>query len=446
MNMPMKRSRIVTVLVAWQLSILVAIPPASGDDGLQRTEGLVARFLAAEPLDDNDLSQLRQDVRQVLQPLSKHYKPTESGPRTIEAQTFSVGILIGALLLVFGWLLGFWSRNRGLKPTAASLLSDQVVTVLGDLYHCTKGLASEVAQYRKFVEGVAIDAGNPDPGTDPKVHDDSFIHKILAANRDLQNRLDTAETTLKSQADSIVTFLSEARTDPLTRLPNRRAFDDEMARNLAAWKRHGRPCSILVADIDHFKQVNDRYGHQVGDLVLATVARKLKESCRGSDLAVRLGGEEFAIVLPQAEASEAIQAAERFRRVIEQTEIPHDGRMLRVTMSVGTAQLAGGESTNSMVQRADAALYASKKAGRNNSHLHDGQRCAPIDKSTPAAAACSLHPLTTVGVVSASALSNNPLTSHDPTSLDVPPQLHEVCHALRERLSEFAEGSATVTT
>lgn len=159
----------------------------------------------------------------------------------------------------------------------------------------------------------------------------------------------------------------EAHTDSLTGLANRRRFDDMLASAVDAAERDGRPLSLLALDLDHFKSVNDEHGHGVGDEVLRATAHVLHDAVRGGDVAARLGGEEFAVVMPRTDVEGATILAERLRLAVADLRVPApDGRDIRPTMSVGTATVAGPSiDAPALVAAADGALYAAKRGGRN---------------------------------------------------------------------------------
>ena len=154
-----------------------------------------------------------------------------------------------------------------------------------------------------------------------------------------------------------------ATEDPLTGALNRRAFDARAAEWLAQSERSGTPVVLMMIDADHFKQVNDTHGHGVGDDVLAGIADCVRATKRPSDQFARFGGEEFVLLAPATDVAGGVRLAERVRERIEQTPLAEVG--LRVTVSVGVAELADGEALEACLERADAALYSAKDAGRN---------------------------------------------------------------------------------
>ena len=156
-----------------------------------------------------------------------------------------------------------------------------------------------------------------------------------------------------------------ASTDVLTGVMSRRAFKDEGAKHLSLAKRHKTPTSCIVLDLDHFKNINDGYGHAAGDQVLSGVARAAKGLLRNSDLLGRLGGEEFAILLPQTEGPMAVEVAEKLRQYIGALRFPGSLPPIRATASFGVAALEEGDDIEALIHKADGALYQAKRSGRN---------------------------------------------------------------------------------
>ncbi len=156
-------------------------------------------------------------------------------------------------------------------------------------------------------------------------------------------------------------------TDELTKLPNRRYFNDRLARELSQARRWGHPLSVLVIDVDHFKKLNDREGHAAGDEALIAVAGVLRGALREVDVVARWGGEEFVVVLERTTEADALVVGEKLRRAVEAIALSSTAGQPEghLTVSIGAAQLLDGEDASGLVQRADRAVYQAKKAGRN---------------------------------------------------------------------------------
>ncbi|MBB5665433.1 diguanylate cyclase (GGDEF)-like protein [Rhizobium leguminosarum] len=172
----------------------------------------------------------------------------------------------------------------------------------------------------------------------------------------------------------------EAITDPLTGLLNRRALFDQYGT-----RPMGSTTAVIVFDIDHFKSVNDRFGHASGDRVIKAFAAELATHCRAGDIAARLGGEEFALVLKETMPGRAELAAERIRRAFEASEIEIDDEVLTCTVSVGVAPgRAKSVDFDAMLSAADKALYAAKRGGRNRVELAGHLQAVPVEVSRTA--------------------------------------------------------------
>ena len=156
-----------------------------------------------------------------------------------------------------------------------------------------------------------------------------------------------------------------ATTDPLTGLANRRRALDVANLHLARRRRDGAPMSLILGDVDHFKSVNDRHGHEVGDQVLIAVAQAMQAATREADTVCRWGGEEFLVVLPDTGPAEAMQVAERVREAVQRAQVPHGDARLGVTITLGVSTLHTMESLSQAIARADGALYRGKVEGRN---------------------------------------------------------------------------------
>ncbi len=159
--------------------------------------------------------------------------------------------------------------------------------------------------------------------------------------------------------------LANALTDPVTGLNNRSALEQALEQQVEFARRHGNPLSLLMLDIDFFKQVNDRHGHPAGDALLMELGNRLAECARRSDIIFRYGGEEFSILLNNTDTAGARRLAERIRRAVEERPFRHGRKKIPMTVSLGVATLREGEEGKALVERADRALYRAKNDGRN---------------------------------------------------------------------------------
>ena len=179
---------------------------------------------------------------------------------------------------------------------------------------------------------------------------------------DLDLLLARARTLLDFKA-YLDTCEEQASTDHLTGLANRRRFERQLEREVARTARHGRPFSLITLDIDHFKKVNDTHGHEAGDDAIKSLARVLQQGTRGIDLAARIGGEEFAVILTETSVNGAVEVAERLRAALKAVGIPPVGA---IAASFGVAECpSDAETARELLARADAALYHAKRAGRD---------------------------------------------------------------------------------
>ncbi|MDD1623085.1 MAG: diguanylate cyclase, partial [Methylococcaceae bacterium] len=177
------------------------------------------------------------------------------------------------------------------------------------------------------------------------------VREMEAESAELKSKLDIAQY--------------KATRDPLTRLPNRLAFEDRLADEVARWKRHSLPLSMVMWDIDLFKRINDNYGHKSGDKALVAIAQLLSGNCRETDFVARFGGEEFVMLLPNTDARTALSVADKVRKTVENANFNVAGDRVTITLSCGISQLVAGDNNESVFERADKALYRAKQNGRN---------------------------------------------------------------------------------
>ena len=187
--------------------------------------------------------------------------------------------------------------------------------------------------------------------------------EMLKPTLRLASQIAHAYDEIRQQSNQLMSF-AEIRTDPLTGVSNRRGLDDTLESMFAMHNRYSLPFSLMILDIDNFKHLNDERGHLHGDQVLKSVASILDENVRETDTLTRFGGEEFVIVMPNTGLEGASILGERLRRIIAEK--------VSITLSGGVAAALDGDNAQTMLGRADAALYSAKAAGRNLIFVHDG--------------------------------------------------------------------------
>lgn len=201
---------------------------------------------------------------------------------------------------------------------------------------------------------------------------------LVEANEKLQADLQEAKAEISRQRALIDEYLHESLTDMLTSIPNRRAWDREIVRLFKAWEQNSLSLCVLMIDIDHFKKVNDVYGHMVGDQLLKSFSQMLISIVRETDFIARIGGEEFAIAMPITPFDEAISVAERARASIERHEFIAGKLSLKITVSIGLKQAQGAKTVAELMERVDQALYAAKTHGRNRCYVFRDAGCHRI--------------------------------------------------------------------
>ena len=193
------------------------------------------------------------------------------------------------------------------------------------------------------------------------------INEVVASNKRLEDDLVVTRYRLEDQAQQLDTTRKEARKDQLSGLGNRKSFDEAIKFAISNFKSKRIPFALILADVDHFKRINDTHGHQSGDKVVSQIGETLRQVCRGHDHIARYGGDEFAIILMKVPPEPAHNAASRIRAAIEQTNfsVGGAGGRISVTFSMGMAFPTEDDTVEGIISRADQALYESKKRGRN---------------------------------------------------------------------------------
>lgn len=284
---------------------------------------------------------------------------------------FILGLVVGTSLLVLGLLLGYWF-GRGAAPRADVVDRQQFLSFLKNLSSWTSEFSGEVSKYQTQLSDIRDRVGSGQAAPPEELV--QLLSQIMEANRQLQERLDNAEQKLEQQTSQISSYLTEARTDGLTGLFNRRAFDKAMDELFSSWTNKHQPYTLGLIDIDHFKQINDTYGHPAGDAVLKHIAATLQAELGDAVCVARYGGEEFAVLTLES-ADQAAVSLDRLRQVVSQQVVTHEDKSIAITLSAGVSQIDAEDKIGNLVRRSDEALYAAKLGGRNRVYLHDGTLC-----------------------------------------------------------------------
>jgi diguanylate cyclase len=181
----------------------------------------------------------------------------------------------------------------------------------------------------------------------------------------MNERLHDMETEAETLRSRVTQERNQAMTDALTGIPNRLAYEDRLEQEVARWKRFGTPLVLLFWDVDHFKNVNDSFGHKAGDKVLRILASVLADNVRATDFVARYGGEEFVMLMTGSSLQDCFPVAEKLRKAIESTGFHFRDQAVTITASCGLAEFREGDSIEQWFERADQALYRAKAQGRN---------------------------------------------------------------------------------
>ncbi len=297
---------------------------------------------------------------------------------------FLIGLAIGTSLLMIGLGLGLW---LGRKMVPSPMLDDSperehIIRFVKNFASWTSDFQGDFSKYQTQVRMLLRQAEDSSPTTSMK-DVQKLLRQISVANQDLQTRLDNAEERLESQTKELASYLNEARTDGLTGLANRRAFDQKLDEYIAKWMANKKPFCLALVDIDFFKKINDTYGHPAGDAVLVEIAAQLRNFATDRFEVARYGGEEFAILLDQP-IEVAAKLIDQLRESIQSREIQVDGKPIRISISCGVSLILADERLSTFIRRSDEALYSAKLGGRNRVYYYDGKLCRPFGNPGPA--------------------------------------------------------------
>jgi diguanylate cyclase len=260
----------------------------------------------------------------------------------------------------------------------SSDISDQVMKtgnqIAREIFGVMEGLESAEARTRAYgqqLEKARTELGGADDPRRLRGVVDSLVGatgEMAEQSRLLEERLHQSAREVQALRTELEKVQVEASTDSLTGVANRKVFEARLAELAASQDRQGKPVALIMADIDLFKQVNDTWGHQTGDQVIRFVATILQRHAPKDALVARLGGEEFALLVPNCDTRMAQVMAEAIRASVETKKLirrSSNEELGRITVSLGVAQRERGESREGLIERADGALYASKRSGRN---------------------------------------------------------------------------------
>ncbi|MFG0290693.1 MAG: diguanylate cyclase [Rhodopirellula sp. JB044] len=303
-----------------------------------------------------------------------------------------IGSSILAIVLV---LIGYWfgrrrpgkARSIEVAPLVDEDDRQRIVGLLQSLARWTNEYSGNVSTYQSDLQQISNDVrqslnavqkerqslgakqGDAQMLSDARMM--TLISQIMGTNEELQSRLQAAEKQLEEQTQQIESYLTEARTDGLTGLFNRRALDRKLDEMFAVYRGGGSSFVLILIDIDHFKSINDNYGHPVGDLVLQRLATVLEANMSDAKIVARFGGEEFAILtdIPLRMAADRMN---KLRKQIAEEPIQTGKDAINVTMSVGLSEPRDDLAIGPIVRRTDEALYCAKNRGRNRVYFNDG--------------------------------------------------------------------------
>ncbi len=249
-------------------------------------------------------------------------------------------------------------RVRAAVDDLLSGVSGNLTAIEGDAHRYGRALA----EHRESLERMAT----IDDLRDLEQRMLQQVKDVQGANDRYRRELDVANQKVVEQQKELERLHQAAAVDFLTELPNRRQLDERMREEMGRAKRYNQRFSLVVFDLDHFKRVNDDFGHAAGDRILRAIAQLMHEQKRSSDFLARYGGEEFVMLLPETPLENAVQLAEKIRARVREAEYQFQKRLVRITLSAGVGEVEPAtDSPESLFDRVDAALYQAKREGRD---------------------------------------------------------------------------------
>lgn len=262
-------------------------------------------------------------------------------------------------------LLGGAVKNTQDERAASRKLHADVMREMNDL-ESTTASATDIKQLKDTVKS---QLGNIRQVIDHYQQTDQAQQFLAEQLQTLGAKIKTMEVEAEKNRTTLEAHRQKALHDPLTELPNREAYNERASAEVQRWQRYGRPLTIAIFDIDHFKRINDTYGHQAGDRVIKVIGRSIAKRLREVDFFCRYGGEEFVALMPETDSATALAVLGKVRDAIANAAFNYKDQPMSITLSVGLTEFKTNDSLESAFERADQALYTAKSSGRNRCQL-----------------------------------------------------------------------------
>ena len=295
----------------------------------------------------------------------------------MESLSYIIPWVLASVLagIMAGYLLGR-SRGKASDQELADRERQATLKTLVEVFQSVERMSGDVESHSSQIQETAHHVGAMQVSGDMGLVKQALLGHmmtLLCSNRRLQDDLLYSRYKMDEQAQQLDLVRREARTDGLTGVANRKAFDEKVRLLLAGWTREQHPFVLMMIDVDHLKRINDAHGHQAGDQVLEKLGQWLAQWLRDGDFAGRYGGDEFAVLLPRTELAAGRELAETIcsRTAERASQITFRREQVSLSLSIGVTASAQGDRVESVIRRADEALYRAKRAGRNQVQVQE---------------------------------------------------------------------------